>query len=196
MAGAAAFAEPAAAQTVEELAELSIEELARVQVTSVSKRPEPLAQAPAAVYVISGEDIARSPFTTLPDVFRHAPNLQVQRIDARQYAVSARGFNGYETANKMLALIDGRSIYTTLFSGILWELHHPMLEDLQQIEVVSGPGGTLFGPNAVALTLSISATGEGVDAETLARVFEFFFTTNKVGKGTGLGRSQVYGFAS
>ena len=157
--GAAAAILPVAnvrAQTVEQLSELSIEELARVQVTSVSKRAEPLAEAPAAVYVITNEDILRSPATSLPEVLRQAPNLQVQRVEARQYAVSARGFNGYETANKMLALIDGRSIYTTLFSGILWELHHPLLEDIQQIEVVSGPGGTLYGPNAVNGVINIS----------------------------------------
>lgn len=153
---AAATAAPAQAQSVTELNELSIEELAAVQVTSVSKRAEPLAAAPAAIYVITNEEILRSTATSLPELLRQAPNLQAQRIDARQYAISARGFNGYETANKMLALIDGRSIYTTLFSGILWELHHPLLEDIQQIEVVSGPGGTLYGPNAVNGVINIS----------------------------------------
>ena len=147
----------AKAQTVADLNALSIEELVQVQVTSVSKRPEPLAEAPAAIYVIGTEDILRSSATSLPEALRLAPNLQVQHISARQYAISARGFNGYETANKMLALIDGRSIYTTLFSGILWELHHPVLEDIQQIEVVSGPGGTLYGPNAVNGVISIKS---------------------------------------
>ena len=136
-------------QTVEDLSALSIEDLAQVQVTSVSKRAESLAEAPAAIFVIGNDEILRSGATSLPDVLRLAPNLQAQRIDLRQYAFSARGFNGYETANKMLAVIDGRSIYTTLFSGILWELHNPLIEDIQQVEVVSGPGGTLYGPNAV-----------------------------------------------
>jgi iron complex outermembrane receptor protein len=149
--------EAQAAPTVADLRELSIEELAQVQVTSVSKRPEPISGAPAAIYLITNEDILRSAATSLPEVLRLAPNLQGQRIDARQHAISARGFNGYETANKMLAMIDGRSIYTTLFSGILWELHHPLLEDIRQIEVVSGPGGTLYGPNAVNGVISISS---------------------------------------
>ncbi len=140
---------PAAAQSVSDLSALSIEELSQVEVVSASKRAEPLASAPTAIYVISNEDILRSAATSLPEVLRQAPNLDVQQIDARQYAISARGFNGYETANKMLALIDGRSIYTPLFSGVLWELHSPLLEDIEQIEVISGPGGTLYGPNAV-----------------------------------------------
>ncbi|WP_324750943.1 TonB-dependent receptor [Sphingomonas sp. LY54] len=147
---------PSHAQSPAELGDLSIEELAQVQVTSVSKRAEPLSGAPAAIYVISNEDLMRATATSLPEALRLAPNLQAQRIDARQYAVSARGFNGYETANKMLALIDGRSIYTPLFSAIFWELHAPVLEDVQQIEVVSGPGGTLYGPNAVNGVINIS----------------------------------------
>jgi iron complex outermembrane receptor protein len=147
---------PSYAQSPAELGDLSIEELAQVQVTSVSKRAEPLSGAPAAIYVISNEDLMHAAATSLPEALRLAPNLQAQRIDARQYAISARGFNGYETANKMLALIDGRSIYTPLFSAIYWELHGPILEDVQQIEVVSGPGGTLYGPNAVNGVINIS----------------------------------------
>lgn len=169
----AALAPAAHAQSVTELAELSIEELAQVEVTSASKRAEPVSGAPTAIYVITEEEIQRSPATSLPQLLRHAPNLDVQRIDARQYAITARGFNGYETANKLLALIDGRSIYTTLFSGIFWELHQPVLEDLQQIEVVSGPGGTLFGPNAVNGVISVTskdafATQGGLARATLA----------------------------
>ena len=155
-----AIAIPANAQEyaqVGQLKTLSIEELANVEVTSVSKRAETLSAAPAAVYVITSEDIVRSPANSLPEILRQAPNLTVQQIDARQYSVSARGFNGYETANKMLALIDGRTIYTPLFSGVLWELHQPLLEDIEQIEVVSGPGGTLYGPNAVNGVISIAS---------------------------------------
>jgi len=140
---------------IEELSRLSIEELAQVQVTSVSKRAEPLSEAPAALYVITQDEISRSPATSLPQLLRQAPNLDVQRINSRQYAISARGFNGYETANKLLARIDGRSIYSTLAAQIFWELHNPILEDLQQIEVVSGPGGTLYGPNAVNGVINI-----------------------------------------
>ncbi|UUR08921.1 TonB-dependent receptor plug domain-containing protein [Sphingomonas glaciei] len=144
-------------ESVEELAKLSIEELAQVEVTSVSKRAEPLASAPAALFVITQEEIRRSSATSLPEVLRNAPNLDVQRINARQYAISARGFNGYETANKLLAHIDGRSIYSTLAAQVFWELHNPILDDLQQIEVVSGPGGTLYGPNAVNGVINITS---------------------------------------
>jgi iron complex outermembrane receptor protein len=146
---------PAAAQAPADLGSLSIEDLASIEVTSVSKRSQPLSEAPAAIYVIGSEDIRRSAATSLAEVLRLAPNLQVQQIDARQYAISARGFNGYETSNKLLGLIDGRTIYTTLHAGIFWDLHEPVLEDLDQIEVVSGPGGTLWGPNAVNGVINI-----------------------------------------
>ena len=153
-----ATAWPARAQEVAQVGELktlSIEELASVEVTSVSKRGETLREAPAAIYVITNEDIVRSAAQSIPEALRQAPNLVVQRVDARQFSVSARGFNEVESANKMLALIDGRSIYTPLFSGIFWELHQPLLEDIEQIEVVSGPGGTLYGPNAVNGVINI-----------------------------------------
>ncbi len=158
-AGWAALAAPAAAadeSPVDDLRDLSIEELTALEVRSASKQAEPLARAPTAIFVITGEEVVRSAASSLPEALRLAPNLQVQRVDARQYAVTARGFNGIETANKLLVLIDGRSVYTPLHSGVFWELHNPMLGDLQQIEVISGPGGTLFGPNAVNGVVSIT----------------------------------------
>jgi iron complex outermembrane receptor protein len=132
-----------------DLSGMSIEELAQLEVTSVSKRAQPLSDAPAAIFVINDEDIRRSVATSLPEALRLAPNLLVQRINARQYSIGARGFNGYETSNKLLALIDGRSIYSTFHAGIFWEFRSPVLDDLDRIEVISGPGGTLWGPNAV-----------------------------------------------
>ncbi|MFL6859114.1 MAG: TonB-dependent receptor plug domain-containing protein, partial [Allosphingosinicella sp.] len=144
-------------KTVEDLAGLSIEELARIEVRSASKEPEPLSRAATALFVITDDDIARSPATSLPELLRTAPNLEVQRLDARQYAVSARGFNGAETSNKLLVLIDGRSVYSTLHSGVFWELHSPLLEDIRQIEVISGPGGTLYGPNAVNGVVNVAS---------------------------------------
>ena len=131
-----------------DLADLSIEELGNIQVTSVSKRAESLSDAPASIFVITGEDIRRSGATTLPEALRLAPNLEVARIDARNYAISARGFNGL-FANKMLVMIDGRTVYTPLFSGVFWDAQDVMLEDVERIEVISGPGGTLWGTNAV-----------------------------------------------
>jgi iron complex outermembrane receptor protein len=140
-----------------DLSELSIEQLAQIQVRSASKREEPLSAAPAALYVITPADIENSGATSLPEVLRLAPNLDVQQVDASNYAISARGFNGLQAGNKLLALIDGRTIYTPLGSSVLWNLHWPVLEDIQQIEVISGPGGTLYGPNAVNGVINVTS---------------------------------------
>lgn len=142
-------------QEPQDLSSLSIEELARISVSSASKREEPLSTAPTSMFVITDADIARANGTSLPEVLRLAPNLHVERLNAAQHTVSARGFAGYETSNKLLVLIDGRSVYSTLHSGVNWDLHSPLLEDLQQIEVISGPGGTLYGPNAVNGVISV-----------------------------------------
>ncbi len=156
-AGAAAQDEVALAeQATPDLSQLSIEELAQLPVRSASKREEPLSAAPTALFVITGAEIAESAATSLPEALRLAPNLQVQRINAHDYAISARGFNGYESSNKLLVLIDGRSLYSTLHSGVFWDLRQPLLEDIQQIEVISGPGGTLYGPNAVNGVINIT----------------------------------------
>jgi iron complex outermembrane receptor protein len=136
---------------------LSIEELAQLPVRSASKRDEPLSGAPTSLFVLTGEDVIASGATSLPEALRLAPNLNVQQVDASQYAITARGFNGTETANKLLVLIDGRTIYTPLQSQVFWNLHSPLLEDLHQIEVISGPGGTLYGPNAVNGVINITS---------------------------------------
>lgn len=141
--------------TAQDLAGLSIEELAQVPVRSASKREEPLSAAPTALYVLTGEEILATAATSIPEVLRLAPNLQVQQLDAHQYAITARGFNSAETSNKLLVLIDGRSVYSPLHSGVFWDLHNGPLEDVRQIEAISGPGGTLFGPNAVNGVINI-----------------------------------------
>ena len=151
----------------QDLARLSLEELSMVEVTSVSRRPEALADAAAAIFVISAEDIRRSGATSLPEVLRLAPNLNVQRVNAVDYAISARGFNGYETSNKLLVLVDGRSIYSTLSSGVFWDARDLMLQDVERIEVISGPGGALYGSNAMngvinIITKSAAETRGGV----------------------------------
>ena len=138
----------ASASQTADLTELSLEQLGEVIVTSVSRRQEKLAEAAAAIYVISNEDIRRSGVTSLPEALRLAPNLQVARSDANQYAISARGFNQV-LANKMLVQIDGRTVYSPLFSGVFWEVQNVMLEDVDRIEVISGPGATQWGANAV-----------------------------------------------
>ena len=132
---------------IENLADLSLEQLGSIDVTSVSKHSERLLDAPASIYVITAEDIRRSGVSSLPEALRLAPNLQVARINASQYAISSRGFNN--AGNKLLVLIDGRIVYTPLYSGVLWYDQDVMLEDVERIEVISGPGGTLWGSNAV-----------------------------------------------
>jgi iron complex outermembrane receptor protein len=148
---------PARAQDLADarnLVDLSLEQLSNIVVTSVSRRAESLANAPASVYVITNEDIRRSGVTSLPEALRLAPNLQVARADANQYAISARGFNNV-LANKLLVMIDGRTVYTPLFSGTFWEAQDVMLEDIDRIEVISGPGATLWGANAVNGVINI-----------------------------------------
>ena len=166
-----ALAAPASAETLEqdELEQLSIEELANIQVRSASKRDEPLSSAPASLYVITGDDIVLSGVTSLPEALRLAPNLIVQQVDASDYTISARGFTGTESANKMLVLIDGRTVYTPLASSVFWNLHSPMLEDIQQVEVISGPGGTLYGPNAVNGVINVTSRSALDTIGTLAR---------------------------
>lgn len=143
-----AVAADSAPLSLQDLARFSIEELSEIEVSSVSRRPESLRQAAAAIYVISREDIRRSGASSLPEVLRLAPNLQVARLDASRYAITARGFNS-TTANKLQVLMDGRSVYTPLYSGVFWDAQDTLLEDIERIEVVSGPGGTLWGSNAV-----------------------------------------------
>src|SRR5882762_1283396 len=148
LAAAAATALAAEPLQMADLADLSIEELGNIQVTSVSKHAERLADAPASIFVITGEDIRRSGATRLAEALRLAPNLAVARASASSYAISARGFNN-TIDNKLLVLIDGRTVYTPLFSGVFWDAQDVMLEDVERIEVISGPGATLWGANAV-----------------------------------------------
>jgi len=133
---------------VASLADLSLEQLRDVVVTTVSRGEQRLDRVAASVYVISAEDIRRSGATTIPEALRLAPTLDIARADSSQYAISGRGFNNV-LANKMLVLIDGRTVYTPLFSGVFWEAQDVMLEDVDRIEVVTGPSTALWGSNAV-----------------------------------------------
>lgn len=130
------------------LADLSLEQLAQLPVVSVTRGATPVAEAPASIFVITQRDVRRSGATTLPESLRLAPNLQVARQDTRNYGIIARGFNNI-LANKMLVMVDGRIVYSPLFAGVFWGEQDVFLEDLARIEVVSGPGGTLWGANAV-----------------------------------------------
>lgn len=144
-----------AATAGRDLTELSLDELANLQVTSVAKQPQKLSQAPAAIAVLTQEDLRQSGVTTIADALRLVPGLQVAASDAHTWAISSRGFNDI-FANKLLVLIDGRSVYTPLFSGVYWDSQDVFLEDIERIEVIRGPGAALWGANAVNGVINIT----------------------------------------
>src|SRR3984957_21219100 len=150
------------------LKQLSIEELMNLDVTSVSKQPEPYGRAPAAIQVITQDQIRRSGASSIPEALRLADNLQVAQKNAHDWAISARGFNA-ALGNKLLVMIDGRTVYTPLYSGVFWDVQDYLLEDIDRIEVISGPGGTLWGANAVNGVINIitksAADTQGAYAE-------------------------------
>jgi outer membrane receptor protein involved in Fe transport len=137
------------------LKNMSLEQLMAIEVSSVSRRPERLSETASAIQVITRDDIRRSGATRLPEALRLATNLEVAQLDASQWAISARGFNS-PLANKLLVLIDGRTVYSPLFAGVFWDAQDVLLEDVEQIEVVSGPGAALWGANAVNGVINIS----------------------------------------
>lgn len=158
-----------------ELKKLSLEELFEIEVTSASKKPEKLSEAAAAIHVVTDEDIRRSGARSIPEALRHIAGVEVARVDASDYAITARGFNG-TIANKLLVLMDGRSVYTPLFSGVFWDAQDTFLEDIARIEVIRGPGATVWGANAVNgvinaitktsdVTQGLLATGGGGNEE-------------------------------
>lgn len=134
---------------------LTLEELMDLEVTSVSRRPEKLSDTASAIQVITGDDIRRSGATSIPESLRLATNLQVAQRNAQSWAISARGFNT-ELSNKLLVLMDGRTVYSPLFSGVFWDVQDYVLDDIDRIEVISGPGGTLWGANAVNGVINIT----------------------------------------
>jgi iron complex outermembrane recepter protein len=140
--------------TTSNLKSLSLDQLMDVEVTSVSRHPEKLLQTASAIQVITREDIRRSGATSIPEALRLADNLEVAQKNSHDWAISARGFNT-ALANKLLVMIDGRTVYTPLFSGVFWDVQDYPLEDIERIEVISGPGGTLWGANAVNGVINI-----------------------------------------
>jgi iron complex outermembrane receptor protein len=152
--GGAACAASPADQSTSDLKQLSLEDLMNVEVTSVSKQPEKLLQAASAIQVITNDEIRRSGATSIPEALRLADNLEVAQENSHDWAISARGFNA-NLANKLLVLIDGRAVYTPLYGGVLWNVQDYLLEDIDRIEVISGPGGTLWGANAVNGVINI-----------------------------------------
>jgi iron complex outermembrane receptor protein len=164
--------ESTAAQTgTDQLKRMSLEDLLDVEVTTVSRRPEPTTDIPAAVFVITQDDIRRSGATSIPEALRLAPGVQVAQMDGAKWAVGVRGFTD-RLSRAMLVLIDGRAVYSPLFAGTYWEVQDTLLEDVDRIEVIRGPGGTLWGANAVngivniitkeaSRTQGVLATAEG-----------------------------------
>ena len=140
--------------SIGELKQLNVEELMNVQVTSVSRHAEKLIETASAIQVITQEDIRRSGATSIPEALRLADNLQVAQKNSHDWAISARGFNT-NLGNKLLVMIDGRTVYTPLYSGVFWDAQDYLLEDIDRIEVISGPGGTLWGANAVNGVINI-----------------------------------------
>lgn len=162
---------------IENLLQMNMRQLANVEVTTVSKKEESAAQAAAAIYVINSEDIRRSTATNVPELLRVVPGVQVSRTDSNRWRVSIRGFNdGF--SNKLLVLIDGRSVYTPLFSGVYWDTQIPPLEDISQVEVIRGSAGSTWGANAVNGIINIitksSSQTQGFKISALAGDFDRF----------------------
>ncbi len=153
IAGGVAAAEAGSLST-NSVADLSLEDLINVKVTSVSKKEEKLNDAAAAIFVLSNDDIRRSGATTVADVLRLVPGLQVAAIDSGNWAVSSRGFAS-QFANKLLVMVDGRTVYSPLFSGVYWDVQQVFLDDVNRIEVIRGPGATIWGANAVNGVINI-----------------------------------------
>ncbi len=144
----------ASSETLDQYLDMDLDQLMQVTITSVAKKPQSLADTAAAVFVITQEDIRRSGVTNIPQALAMAPGLQVLQISASKWSIAARGFGGY-TSNKLLVLMDGRSLYTPAYSGTFWDVQNTLLEDVDRIEVIRGPGGTIWGANAVNGVINI-----------------------------------------
>jgi len=193
---ASAYGQQVAA-SVGDLSRLSIDELANLPVTGVTRTLQPLSQAPGAIFVITNDDIRHSGATTLAEALRLAPNLQVARADAGNYGITARGFNHNSiTANKLQVMIDGRIVYTPLYSGVFWDEQDIPLADVDRIEVISGPGGALWGSNAVngiinIVTRSAQDTLGGL-VDLSAGTLDQRVTVQYGGKLTDQGAARIY----
>jgi iron complex outermembrane receptor protein len=169
-----------------DLFDMPLESLMNIEVTSVSKKEEKLSEAASAIYVITQEDIRRGGFTNVPEALRMVPGIHVAQIDSYKWAITSRGFNR-QFSNKLLVLIDGRTVYTPLFSGVFWDVQDTVIEDIERIEVIRGPGATLWGANAVNGVINI-ITKKAKDTQgTLASVGagyneEFLGTVRQGGK--------------
>lgn len=183
-----------------QLKSLTLEQLGKLEVTTVSKEPEAIWHTPAAIYVITQDDIRRSGATNIPEALRLAPGVEVARITSGEYAIGIRGFNS-RLSRSVLVLIDGRTVYTTFTAGTYWETQGTFLEDVDRIEVIRGPGGTIWGPNAVNGVINIitknSKDTQGVLAKAAGGNVEQDLGGVRYGAGNGRGfsyRAYVKGF--
>ena len=154
----------------------TLEELMSIEITSASRREQRVEDVPAAVYVISRDEIRRSGMTSIPELLRLAPGVQVARINSNKWAVSVRGFNSLYS-NKLLVMVDGRSIYNPAFSTVLWDTEDLVIEDIERIEVIRGPGGAMWGANAVNGVINIITRPSSDTTGGLARVSGNTFET-------------------
>jgi len=192
----AANTEPVMLARVDDLASLSLESLMNIDVVSVSKRSEPLQQSPAAVFVLDGSAIIRSGVKSIPEALRLIPSLQVARLDSHTYAITARGFNS-TVADKLEVLMDGRSLYTPLYSGVFWDAQDTLMEDIERIEVIRGPGAALWGANAVngvvnIVTKAAANTQGGVEQIGGGGEYKGFAAWRYGGEVGELGHYRVY----
>src|SRR6202158_127293 len=142
----------------ENLKQVSLEELGQIEVTTASKVPVKATRTPAAIYVITQEDIRRAGATSIPEALRMAPGVEVARVDSNTWSLGVRGFES-TLSRSVLVLIDGRSVYTPLFAGVYWQVQDTLLEDIDRIEIIRGPGGTIWGANAVNAVINIITKG-------------------------------------
>lgn len=179
------------------LAALDLQEVLDLEITSVSKKPQTISRAAAAVYVITGDDIRRMGVQNLPDALRMAPGVQVAQVSANAWAVTARGPNG-RFANKLLVMVDGRTVYSPLFSGVFWDVQDTVLADIERIEVIRGPGAALWGANAMngvinIITKSTAATQGGLVEASVGSQDRGTVSMRYGGQIEGLGHWRLYG---
>jgi iron complex outermembrane receptor protein len=181
-----------------DLTELSIEELANIEVISVSRTPQKQSRSAAAIFVITAEDIRRAGVTSIPEALRMVPGLDVARLSSSKWAVSSRGFNS-RYSNKLLVLLDGRSLYLPTFSGVFWENQDLFIEDVERIEVVRGPGASLWGANAVNGVINIitknAGDTQGLEAVAGGGTYERGFARARFGDQMG-DKGFIRGYAS
>jgi iron complex outermembrane receptor protein len=179
-----------------DLTQTSLEDLMNINITSVSKKEQKTSQAPGAIFVINQDDIRRSGALNIPDLLRMVPGLDVAQIDAGKWAISARGFNG-EYSNKLLVLVDGRTVYTPIFAGVFWDSQNVPLDTIERIEVIRGPGAAVWGSNAVngvinIITLNAADTQGGYLSAGIGNISTGSETVRYGGKIRGLGAYRVY----